>query len=94
MSRPAGEIRQTVLQASADLVRELQRGVTLGEITARAMALAPVARHSVRACVGNCARSGALQIVGEQRRTTSGRPPARYLPAFLASMSSTCEGGV
>lgn len=81
--RPAGEIRQAILQAAVDLIEEIRqsskegrKGPTLAEIAARA----GVARRDARVCVSNCKRAGALQIVGEFRVPKRNRPAAEYAP--------------
>jgi hypothetical protein len=81
--RPAGEIRQALIQAARDVVAELGlqdkgigRGATLAELADRSC----VGRDAARRCVDNMRRSGALQIVGERRVDYRNRPVAEYAP--------------
>jgi len=80
--RPAGEIRQALIQAARDVVAELGlqdkgigRGATLAELADRSC----VGRDAARRCVDNMRRSGALQIVGERRVDYRNRPVAEYV---------------
>lgn len=78
--RPAGEVRQALLQAVEALVEELHaagspfQGPTLQEIMMRAR----IGRRDARVCVPHCKRSGALQIVGLRRVDYRNRPVAEY----------------
>ena len=77
--RPAGEIRQALIQAARDVVAELgqpNRGATLAELADRSC----VGRDAARRCVDNMRRSGALSIVGERRVDYRNRPVAEYVP--------------
>lgn len=77
--RPAGEIRQALIQAARDVVADLglpNRGATLAELADRSC----VGRDAARRCVDNMRRSGALQIVGERRVDYRNRPVAEYVP--------------
>ena len=77
--RPAGEIRQALIQAARDVVAELgqpNRGATLAELANRSC----VGLDAARNCVKNMRRSGALQIVGERRVDYRNRPVAEYVP--------------
>ena len=79
--RPAGEIRQALIQAAHDLAHS-GRGATLAEIADRSC----VGRDAARNCVKNMRRSGALQIVGERRVDYRNRPVAEYAPAKVLSL--------
>ena len=79
--RPAGEIRQALIQAAHDLAHS-GRGATLAEIADRSC----VGLHAARNCVKNMRRSGALQIVGERRVEYRNRPVAEYAPAKVLSL--------
>ena len=79
--RPAGEIRQALIQAAHDLAAN-GRGATLAEISERAQ----VGRDATRRCVDNMKRSGALRIVGERRVEYRNRPVAEYAPAKVLSL--------
>lgn len=78
--RPAGEVRQALLQAVEALVEELRaagspfQGPTLQEIMMRAR----IGRQDARVCVPHCKRSGALRIVGQRRVDYRNRPVAEY----------------
>jgi hypothetical protein len=78
--RPAGEIRQALIQAAHDVVAELgmpNRGATLAELADRSC----VGRDAARRCIDNMRRSGALKIVAERRVDYRNRPVAEYVPA-------------
>lgn len=80
--RPAGEIRQALIQAARDVVADLglpNRGATLAELADRSC----VGRDAARRCVDNMRRSGALQIVGERRVDYRNRPVAEYVPVDM-----------
>ena len=82
--RPAGEIRQALIQAARDVVaRDVvadlglpNRGATLAELADRSC----VGRDAARRCVDNMRRAGVLQIVGERRVDYRNRPVAEYAP--------------
>ena len=86
--RPAGEIRQAILKATVDLIKEIseaskdRKGPTMAEIAARAA----VARKDARVCISNCTRYGALEIVGERRVPNRNRPAAEYAPRVRADL--------
>lgn len=88
--RPAGEIRQALMQAAQAVVAELgrpDRGATLAELAARSC----VGRDAARRCIDNMRRSGALRIVGTRQVDYRNRPVAEYaLPAAPAAAA----GGV
>lgn len=82
--RPAGEIRQALIQAARDVVADLglpNRGATLAELADRSC----VGRDAARRCVDNMRRSGVLQIVGERRVDYRNRPVAEYAPGDMDS---------
>lgn len=77
--RPAGEIRQALIQAARDVVADLgmpNRGATLAELADRSC----VGRDAARRCVDNMRRSGALQIIGQRRVGYRNKPVAEYVP--------------
>ena len=77
--RPAGEIRQALIQAAREVVKDLgmpNRGATLAELADRSC----VGRDAARRCVDNMRRSGVLQIVGQRRVEYRNRPVAEYVP--------------
>lgn len=77
--RPAGEVRLALIQAAAEVVREIGqpgRGATLAEMCARAQ----VGRDCARALVPKIKQAGALQIVGTRRVDYRNRPVSEYAP--------------
>jgi hypothetical protein len=77
--RPAGEVRQALIQAARDVVADLgqpNRGATLAELAERSC----VGRKAARNTVANMTRSGALRIVGEREVGYRNRPVAEYVP--------------
>jgi hypothetical protein len=79
--RPAGEVRQALLQAAGDLVYVEDgrpRGPTLQELAARAQVGAKAALTTVK----NMTRSGALRPIGERKVPYRNRPVAEYAPAL------------
>lgn len=77
--RPAGEVRQALIQAARDVVADLglpNRGATLAELAARAC----VGRDAARMHVPKLKSRGQLQIVGERRVDYRNRPVAEYAP--------------
>lgn len=98
--RPAGEIRQAVLKAAADLIEEIRlaskaddapkrKGPTLAEIAARAA----VAKKDARICISNCTRAKvpALEIVGQRRVPNRNRPAAEYAPGAHADLFNQAQ---
>jgi hypothetical protein len=78
--RPAGAIRQALLQAAADLAHfqdGCAHGPTLQELAARAQ----VGARSALSTVKNMTRSGALSVVAERKVPYRNRPVAEYAPA-------------
>lgn len=76
--RPAGEVRQALIQAARDVVADLgmpNRGATLAELADRSC----VGRDAARRCIDNMRRSGALQIVAQRRVDYRNRPVAEYV---------------
>lgn len=74
--RPAGEVRQALLKATAELATE-ERGPTLREIAQHAQVGLRAARHTV----GHMRRAGALQIARLRKVEYRNRPVAEYSPA-------------
>lgn len=96
--RPAGEVRQAVLKAAADLIEEIRQaskaddapkrmGPTLAEIAARA----GVGKGAARVCISNCTRAKALEIVGAYRVPNRNRPAAEYAPRAGADLFSQAQ---
>lgn len=79
--RPAGELRQALIQAVHDLAAN-GRGATLAEIADRAC----VGRQAARVHVPKLKSRGHLEIVGERRVTYRNRPVAEYGPAKVLSL--------
>lgn len=79
--RPAGEIRQALMKAAAELVTP-DRGATLSELAERAC----VGRDAARVHVSNMRRSAALHIVRVRRVDYRNRPVAEYAPARALSL--------
>lgn len=73
--RPAGEVRQALMQAAQDLCSG-GAGVTLSELADKSC----VARDSARRCIDNMRRAGHLQVVGSRRVDYRNRPVAEYAP--------------
>ncbi len=74
--RPAGEVRQVLLKAAAELVTE-DRGPTLRELAQHAQVGLRAARHTV----GHMRRAGALRIARLRKVDYRNRPVAEYSPA-------------
>lgn len=82
--RPAGEARLALIQAAADVVREIGqpgRGATLREMYTRAQ----VGSTCARDLVPKIKASGALCIVGERVVDYRNKPVAEYAPALDAN---------
>lgn len=81
--RPAGEIRQALMQAARDVVVDLgqpNRGATLAEMAKLAGSKLPLGRDVARRYVDHMRRAGALRIVAERRVDYRNRPVAEYVP--------------
>lgn len=74
--RPAGEIRQALLQACADLATP-ERAPTLREIAARAQVGLQAAEDTIK----NMRRAGVVRVARERRVDYRNRPVAEYVPA-------------
>jgi hypothetical protein len=74
--RPAGEIRQALLQACM-LLATPEQGATLREIAARAQ----VGLAAAEATVKNMRRAGVIRKLRERRVDYRNRPVAEYVPA-------------
>lgn len=79
--RPAGEIRQALIQAARDLAHS-GRGATLAELAEKAC----VGRDAARIHVPKLKSRGHLQIVCERRVEYRNRPVAEYAPAKVLSV--------
>lgn len=79
--RPAGEIRQALLQAAHDLAYS-GRGATLAELADKAC----VGRDAARMHVPKLKSRGHLQIVRERRVDYRNRPVAEYAPPKVISL--------
>ena len=79
--RPAGEIRQALIQAAHALACS-GRSPTLAELADKAC----VGRDAARMHIANIKRSGALRIVGERRVNYRNRPVAEYAPPKILSL--------
>lgn len=77
--RPAGEVRQALLQACLQLATPGQ-GVTLREMAHQAQVGLDAARSTVR----DMRRAGQLRIDGERRVDYRNRPVSVYMPALPA----------
>ncbi len=77
--RPAGEIRQALLQACAALATP-ERAPTLREIAERAQVGLAAAEQTVK----NMRRAGVLRVVRDRRVAYRNRPVAEYVPASWA----------
>lgn len=84
--RPAGEVRQALLQAAAELVTP-QRAPTQRELAEAAQVSYGVARHTVR----NMAQQGVLRIVRTRRVPYRNRPVAEYAPVAQPAAPARCE---
>lgn len=94
--RPAGEVRQALMEAARELVKELgqpSRGPTLAEMSARAQ----VGRDAARQCISNMTRASgtnALRIVGVRRVDYRNKPVAEYSPADLCQTMEPAWAGL
>lgn len=86
--RPAGEVRQALLQAAADLTTP-DRAPTLGELAEHAQVGYAHARWSVQ----NMARAGALRIVRTRRVAYRNRPVAEYVLVDRAQQGQGASAG-
>ena len=77
--RPAGEVRQALLQACQQLATP-QQGATLREMAHQAQ----VGLDAARNMVSNMHRAGQIHIAGQRRVDYRNRPVAEYVPAPLA----------
>lgn len=73
--RPAGEVRQALLQAAEDLTTQ-ERSPTLLELAAKSQ----VGFMAARRTVDNMRRAGALAIVRTRKVDYRNRPVAEYSP--------------
>ena len=89
--RPAGEVRQAVLNAVVTLATP-QRGPTLQEINAAVGSQMPVGTDTVRRYLDNIKRSGAVCIARQRRVDYRNRPVAEYAPA--ANAATVMQGWV
>ena len=80
--RPAGEVRQALLQACAALAVPGQ-GVTLREMAHEAKVGLLAARHTV----SDMRRAGQIHKVRERTVAYRNRPVAEYVPATPASIN-------
>ena len=80
--RPAGEVRQAVLQAVSTLATP-ERAPTLQEISSVVGQKMPVGRDTVRRYVDHMKRSGALEIVRQRKVDYRNRPVSEYAPAVM-----------
>lgn len=81
--RPAGEVRQALLQACQQLATP-QQGATLRELAHAAQ----VGLDAAQRTVDHMRRAGHLHIARERRVDYRNRPVAEYVPAPLAQ----CRG--
>lgn len=77
--RPAGEVRQALLQACHQLATPGQ-GVTLRDMAHQAQ----VGLDAAAMAVKNMRRAGQIHIAGERRVDYRNRPVAVYMPALSA----------
>lgn len=84
--RPAGEVRQALLQAAADLATA-ERAPTQRELAEAAQ----VSYCTARYMVPWLHRAGALRIVRTRRVDYRNRPVAEYAPALAAAPAARCE---
>ena len=82
--RPAGEVRQALLQACAALAVPGQ-GATLREMAHQAQVGLLAARHTV----SDMRRAGQIRKVGERTVDYRNRPVAEYVPAPPASINQS-----
>ena len=76
--RPAGEVRQALLNACTQLATP-DRGHTLREMAA----VACVGMQAARETVKNMSRAGQLHRVRDRKVEYSNRPVAEYVPAAM-----------
>ena len=76
--RPAGEVRQALLQACAELATP-ERGPTLRELAARACVGLDAATYTMK----HMARAKVVRIARTRRVAYRNRPVAEYVPAAL-----------
>ena len=81
--RPAGEVRQALLQA-ADALATAERAPTLAELAAGS----GVGYDAAMATVKNMVRGGALCIARRRHVPYRNRPVAEYVPARLVETAS------
>lgn len=81
--RPAGEVRQALLQACAELATP-ERGATLREIAARACVGLDAATHTIK----HMSRARQLHIARTRRVPYRNRPVAEYVPAQLVAQAA------
>ena len=77
--RPAGEVRQALLQACVQLATPGQ-GVTLREMAHQAQVGLDAAAMTIK----HMRRAGQIHIAGERRVDYRNRPVAEYVPTQLA----------
>ncbi|KQM68790.1 hypothetical protein [Xylophilus sp. Leaf220] len=77
--RPAGEVRQALLQAAGRLATE-ERAPTLAELAAEATVGYEAAMNTVK----NMVRAGVLRIARQRPVDYRNRPVAEYVPAAFA----------
>ncbi len=82
--RPAGEVREAVLDAARALVTPTQ-GPTLAELARKAR----VSQQAARRTVDNLCRCGALTIPRTRKVLYRNRPVAEYEPAKPPSANSS-----
>ena len=87
--RPAGEIRQALLQACESLVAQSQdgRAPALREMAAEAR----VGRDAAEGTVKNMRRAGVLVVLRTRRVSYRNRPVAEYVPAAMAAQASAAN---
>lgn len=87
--RPAGEIRQALLQACESLLAQSQdgRAPTLREMAAEAR----VGLEAARRTVENMTRYGVLVVPRTRRVPYRNRPVAEYVPAAMAGQASAAN---
>lgn len=78
--RPAGEVRQALLSAAAELSTP-DRAPTLAELAERVGQTMPIGGEVVRKTVHNMTYHGKLRIVRTRRVPYRNRPVAEYAPA-------------
>jgi len=87
--RPAGEIRQALLQACAALARPGQ-GPTLRELAAHARVGLDAAEQTVK----NMRRAGVLHVPRTRRVPYRNRPVAEYAPVAATRQGPSCGAAV